>query len=391
MRPFNAGVDTLVIGYSMAGPISRAVYRRLYYAKFLAGSDKYRRASAVVKLGGLTFTVSASGAERYEFLVTNGDFTARIARKWNAGMYYPEIVVEYRSVFLWREGYESAMAVVREWLKLLGRITNETVSRIDGAVDCEGALPVFDPWGKGVRGYARTRTEFAGRAVGSGLGIQTYQFGAGDIVFRAYGKSDEIRKRNKQWFESIWRKAGWDGVQPVTRFEFQLRRDAIRSWEKSLEKQGKAVTIEALLSNAWWYITNKWLTIREPQGANSGRWPVVAWWATLQVAWSMFGHTYGFLRCQSSRGAVNGLLAQAFGCFHKAAALAAGEATVIELARSWLISMAIDRLSDPETLTAIAVKLNSVQGVPDKLPVRRFALRVMPGELELMQREGEPA
>lgn len=85
---------------------------------------------------------------------------------------------------------------------------------------------------------------------------------------RIYDKSAELEhagRDGKREFEHLaWKSGGWDGTQTVVRVEFQLRGDV-------LEEMGYRDDVERLLAEVdgvWKYLTEKWLTMREPDSAS---------------------------------------------------------------------------------------------------------------------------
>lgn len=368
MHVLNAGVDTLVVGYGMAGPMPDLLRHRLDHQKTLAQQTKFGQSTATVHIGGATFNIKPYGSAGYDWLLNNDDITMRIAGKWQAGRLFPEIMVEYRSKFLWQHGHHAAMAQVRRLIRLIagiptqqsqaGEPTTETISRIDASVDCTGVLPNIDLQSTGIRGYARRRAEFTANRYTQTRFTTGYVFGSGaPLMFRLYNKSDEIARTRKTWFQAIWKKAGWDGVTPITRAEFQIRREAIHQWEK----QG-ITDIDQMLSNAWWYLTNRWLTLRTPQenDTNTRRWPVIAWWAVLQQAWTTFGQVHGVLRCQTTKPRIEHLLKMIGGCTTTIIAIVAGHRNYIDEAHANVAQMVLETITASHVVADVTRRIGVV-------------------------------
>lgn len=97
------------------------------------------------------------------------------------------------------------------------------------------------------------------------------------MLARIYNKSLEIKKSGKTWFHQIWLDNGWDQQSDVWRVEFQLRRQVL--------KELKIIDFETFLSKQdelWVYLTQQWLTIRNPSNDNVSRWKLKRKWKLIQ-------------------------------------------------------------------------------------------------------------
>ena len=120
-----------------------------------------------------------------------------------------------------------------------------------------------------------------------------YTFGAGDLVARIYDKTIEIKISQKEWFKDIWITNGWDGKTPITRVEFQARRELLKDYSVD-----SFSSLLCGLGDIWRYFTLDWLTIREVNKADSERcrWPVKEWWQVVQGVIGKFGTCTGMVR-----------------------------------------------------------------------------------------------
>ena len=49
----------------------------------------------------------------------------------------------------------------------------------------------------------------------------------GTLSARLHQKVNEAKKSGKQYLHDLWQLAGWDGVMPVWRMEFQFKREVL--------------------------------------------------------------------------------------------------------------------------------------------------------------------
>lgn len=113
-----------------------------------------------------------------------------------------------------------------------------------------------------------------------------FYVGKNDVVLRVYDKTVELQndivgeKRNAE--HSAWRSAGWNGVDRVTRVEFQVRGDALKELDDgSLRDPARFVDrLDAL----WSYLTRKWVRLgRIGSATRRGRWTNDARWDAVQA------------------------------------------------------------------------------------------------------------
>lgn len=104
-----AGVDSLVVSWPVDEFLFSGEERdRLIAAKLSAGGDQFGGDGAALHWYGQDFSMKASGAKRYEWILENGDLNMRLAAEARGGKVFPELYVTFRSGFLWREGYSNA-------------------------------------------------------------------------------------------------------------------------------------------------------------------------------------------------------------------------------------------------------------------------------------------
>jgi hypothetical protein len=98
-----------------------------------------------------------------------------------------------------------------------------------------------------------------------------------------YNKPREIRvkSRDKLWFADIWRRNGWNGLDPVARVEMRYDRTALRE----LGCESVTETYDRL-DALWAYSTQLWLrhTIPNHDDSHRYRWLNSPWWEAVQTA-----------------------------------------------------------------------------------------------------------
>jgi hypothetical protein len=116
--------------------------------------------------------------------------------------------------------------------------------------------------------------------------LETFYVGNGgaEICCRIYNKGKEVQASGKKlWFLKVW---GLESCENVWRVEFQLRRKALKCYG--------ANTVSALLERLggmWANLTDSWLSLRLPGGANVARREVHPWWQAVQQAGERLGST----------------------------------------------------------------------------------------------------
>ena len=111
-------------------------------------------------------------------------------------------------------------------------------------------------------------------------------------MIRIYDKLYEIKLVHKEWFQDLWKQGGWDGKSGVTRVEIQLKREFLKDFNVTT-----FASFEEALGDIFRYVTQDWLTLREPSGdKNRSRWPVTSFWSEVQTSIDSFGKIYGLER-----------------------------------------------------------------------------------------------
>lgn len=294
----------------------------LEQAKLDAQSTQFENYKGQVTLAGSRFIVKRSGAQRYNYILENDDVTVKIFKEARGGRNYPELVITFRSEFLWRSGWQAALDKVVEWVKAWAVVSMIKPSRVDLTVDFIGGLPQLSPDFNEVITRVKGKTahleniDNASR-YNQGKSPSGYSLGKGDISCRIYNKALEISKSNKSWFKELWRGNGWQEGQPVTRVEFQCRRPFLRSLQIE--------TIDDLiqLPDVWNYLVNKWMVIKEPSpDTHRNRWPDSEFWQAVKSSTHLFGNVTGVSRLKQMKPKAEALQKQAKGCLASLGALA---------------------------------------------------------------------
>lgn len=199
--------------------------------------------------------------------------------------------VSVRASYLAQVPLSSALAYVRRIGEAVGLVVEQRLRRLDLAADLAGwqvSESERSGWLKRPRSQlgAFTDLEASGRDVvhGGCAGRPVTGFtvsAGGPVMCRIYDKRVELdvkspHKRSLE--ESLWRAYGWDGESPVTRVEFQLRGEALSTFELR-----DPALIEVSLDPLWQYLTRDWLRLVVP-GTSSrlSRCEVDPRWALLQ-------------------------------------------------------------------------------------------------------------
>lgn len=320
MRVVASGIDTLVIGFSIESYVDVNDFEDLNEAKNKAGERQFDKKGYGVEWFGTEFNMTARGAMGYEWVIRNADVTVCIAREAKGGSIIPEIYVTFSSENLWTNGLDDAVMAFERWLSKWAVISGNKISRADLCLDVAMPFPVIDIKNEIV---SRARKK---RRINEPVKIEHhvecrrdtgYRFGSGDLVARIYDKTIEIKVSQKEWMGEVWKKEGWNGENPVVRYEFQCRRNLLKEMSvNSMEE------LKERLADIWRYCTHDWLRVCD-QGANTNqsRWKSKDYWTLIQQSFSLFGQTYGVLRMKSKKVRYDHLLKQIRGCCVSAVAV----------------------------------------------------------------------
>lgn len=159
-------------------------------------------------------------------------------------------------------------------LGFLGEFNPTSVARCDVYADFQGWTPTGQDLAALVCAAPYRATH------GTQSGVQTFQYGKGDVVVRVYDKTAELAVSGKAWFVDLWGQSqDFEPGQPVWRVEAQLRRKALGGLdvdcvEQVMDKPG------ALLDFGL-----RWAQLRVPSAdATSTRWPEDPRWTSLREA-----------------------------------------------------------------------------------------------------------
>jgi hypothetical protein len=296
-------VDALVIAFQATASESF----RLHLAAALETAKECGAPFVEVAVGGMLMALDARSHLGW-LRLSNGDATAVISddrslRGWN-------VEVTMRAVTLAALGHEAAAALAVEiGENIIGRsaaLFPTRVRRLDLCVDVVGLdLRTIPPtaWvGRGRPTLERLTPNIDAREFFVGGECNAFYFGTGDLLLRAYNKTVELQKDlvgSKCSLEhELWRAAGWNETDDVTRIEFQLRSEAL----KTIDGGSLRHTPSAFerLDAAWAYLTNEWARIGVPgSSSRRTRWRTDPRWSVVQSA--DFGRATGEIAVRSAR------------------------------------------------------------------------------------------
>ncbi len=273
VRLLRSGVDTLQL--SFRGELFDEQAVRLRQLKELSQSRHLREQNrAQVELDGRLFQVHGKGFGLFKYVLT--DHWYRISLSDGLGS-VPVAFVQLASEPLTQYGVPSVETTLRRVLSKLCAVSDGPfISRIDICVDF---ATVFDfesvprqHWlsrGKKYSSHAENG-QFTGITIGLG----------GNVAFRLYDKTQEIRVSQKLWFEDLWLDCGWDGVTPVWRAEFEVKRDALAQFAAT-----KLDDTNVLCARLWPYLTGNWVRLATPSDTDKtrSRWQPHPVWQAIQA------------------------------------------------------------------------------------------------------------
>ena len=267
------GVDTLQLSYQ--GELREEPLVRLDALKKVAQADSAsERTYAQFQIGPRVFSVLPKGTGLFRYVLNDPAF--RISLSSGKGS-LPVAHVQIRSEIPTRIGPRLAEEELRGIISELAVISEApTVSRIDACVDFSTSFDLESISRHDWVTRAKRISQFVENGVFTGWSIGL----GGAISGRLYDKTEEIRVKNKSYFEEIWRDLGWDGNTPVWRLEFQVKRDALRNF-----KELNTSDYLLLSGQLWPYLTTEWLRLTRPSEVDEtrSRWPTHPLWEQLQA------------------------------------------------------------------------------------------------------------
>lgn len=318
-----AGVDTLELNFGVNEYRQPDMFKLLNEAKLEAISAGYKgRRGIAVNMFGQEFMVQARGSRGgYEYLLNNGDIVLQMMPDARGGKPSPEIRVVFRSPYLWRIGDIAAYNEVIQFLNEFAYLDYCQTSRADLCVDMVIPLPGLNRMTEVVT-LAKGKGVYYGGDYQRGQHITGYQFGRGGMSARFYDKHGEILIKGNGHILPLWEVNGWDGESPVSRLEFQLRRESLRRFDPNMD----FVTFQDGKADMWAYGTNRFMRIIEPGSATrKERAQVTDYWKGYQGCAPIFGERLGVLPHKQLAPDWPPLVRQAEGCVASAFARLAAD------------------------------------------------------------------
>lgn len=273
------GIDSLYLSYP--GELSSEMEARLRTLKLQAQSKDYEAAKAQIELGGHIFEVRDKSAGMFAFSLADGAYEIRLSAARSKKL--PMAYVQVRSGLLAHKATSAIETELRAILSLLGAVLAPKVSRVDLFVDFASSVDMEgwrrEAWvtrASAVHQYAEDAT-FTGWLIGAG----------GPLMGRLYHKLLECKKSGKEYLLGLWTEAGWGGVQPVWRLEFEFRRPVLAQ----LGLDGLPEILEHR-NGLWSYASTEWLKlcVPNPEDKTRTRWPIHPLWIALaSIDWETEG------------------------------------------------------------------------------------------------------
>lgn len=211
--------------------------------------------------GQFDWNVHRTGTKNYTYRLTAGDITFLLNTR-NCEDKRPNMGLDIGSESCWSPGFKEIFTRFTQWISLLsGIIVKHQISEVHLAADLIGtpigSLDITD------KNYWITRstsfTTFETFRHLSGITI-----GKGKTMMRIYDKILELSVKQsitKQLtFSEFWDVQNYND-KPVTRIEFQLRRDILKNIKISTDSENGIDTYEDLcdsLNSIWNYCTCHW-------------------------------------------------------------------------------------------------------------------------------------
>ncbi|OIQ95297.1 replication initiation factor [mine drainage metagenome] len=271
-QPLRWGIDSLYLSYS--GSLHSDQEAKLDKLKKLAQADQLSdQAVAQLQVNDHIFEVKDKGTGMFPFIIEDNCFRIQLSRQRAKSM--PMAYVKISSEYLTHKSVKEVVDDLSAVLYVLGDVQSQPkVSRIDLFVDFASNENMEswhrDAWvtrSEKINQYA-VKGEFSGWSIGMGS----------TMAARLYNKTLEILTSKKQYLEPLWKQAGWDGIKPIWRLEFEFKRDILVQFDVQAFN-----TALANLNGLWNYATTEWLKLTIPSegDTNRSRWAIHPLWAYL--------------------------------------------------------------------------------------------------------------
>ena len=247
----NFGTDTIYINYHIAWEAMDRIFPLLEELKawLQSGTDQ----EANVKYGNtslFSFNLQRGGSKHYQYILKTGDITFLLSPRSHIST-QPNACLQIGSISS-QEGIRETVKAFRLWVHHHGgTIFQEAVSRIDICTDVKEDIRKtnIEDYEKHICRTSRCDLHTCDRQL-SGVTV-----GRGNIMLRVYDKVLEMEQKKafekKLFFKRLW--GGYDG--PVTRVEFQLRREVIKD---IFPKDSRFEVVMDKISELWKYLTCNW-------------------------------------------------------------------------------------------------------------------------------------
>ena len=274
----NSAVDTLVLTFQ--ANIPKPLIERLKEdrAKVQEGNDK----ELFFQVGGtkiFSFNLQRMGSKLYPFILKTGDVSLCLSTR-DADSSIPSMQLSVGSISC-HNGLTKLLKSFRLWCSLHKiMIKEEKVSRLDLCADFVVPIGTLSLW---------NQAKWVTRAVNAATytthrKLTGVQVGTGDVVLRIYDKIQEMADKHaahkQEFFQNIW-----GNVPDLTRVEFQLRRESIKTF---CSGGSDFRTVAKKFANIWNYLTSEWFrqTAKSVDrlNRNQNRETVSEFWAVVQTA-----------------------------------------------------------------------------------------------------------
>jgi hypothetical protein len=213
LQVIRAGIDTLEVSFS--GRVKDEVAEALDIEK-AAAIDVPRPYC----LGIVEMMVMDKAFARWSWRLVSPEFSIVMQRGEGPGA---KAQVRFSAFGLANRELGELWALAQLALRFLGDFQPLSVSRCDVCVDFHGWTPTASNLAGMVCAAPYRATH------GTEKGIETFQYGKGDIVLRIYDKTAELAVSRKTWLFDVWNQSNnFVHDQRVWRIEAQLRRKALK-------------------------------------------------------------------------------------------------------------------------------------------------------------------
>ena len=205
------------------------------------------------------WNLQRTGTKLYPYVLRSGDISLLLSSR-EGDSTIPNCKIEFGSVSSHNDVFGTYKRLLK-WLTVYGfTVRKEVVSRVDLACDCIGT-PIADTFVSSPERWITHARKF--NIYFMDWNLTGVMLGSGSMALRVYDKALELRKDSSKamFFYELWDLSLTDASEiPVTRVEFQFRRDILKQFAVPVNT---VHDLQKNLDTLWQYACTKWARLSD--------------------------------------------------------------------------------------------------------------------------------